>query len=149
MKEHKYKNNSEIHYQVYISERNALVEGEKSQSNSFDKYLLTFAAGTFGITITFMDLILSEILPNTKWMVSTAWGLLATSILFILISFLTSQIAYRKQIDILEEIYIHHNEEAEQTTNAWSVLTFIINSLSIFLFIGGIVFLFIFVVKNL
>jgi len=142
-------NEIERDYEIYLTERKALIKGEKEQSNSFDKYLLTLAGGTFGLTVTFIDKILSKILPQTKWLISIAWAMLTSSILFILISFITSQKAYRKQIDIIEKIYVTHRGDSEKYNNCWSTITGTLNVLATILFTIGIVFLFIFVVKNL
>jgi hypothetical protein len=133
-------------YEAYLKERESLIRESGTQSESYDKYLLTLSSGTFGLTITFLNSVLESIKPCTKWMISSAWSFLALTILLTLTSFLCSIKAYDKQIDIIEETMLN-NKEARN--NCWSSVTGVLNIISGLSFVIGIVFLLIFVSKNL
>jgi len=136
-------------YQIYLEERKSLVEGESSQATSFDKYILTITSGIFGLSITFIKNMVTNINQNTKHFLIISWILLVLSILSTLISFLTSQSAFRKQIKIIEDKYVIKKDEANCEKNIFAIVTKILNILSIIFFITGIIFLFIFVSINL
>ncbi len=42
-------------YEVYLDERKSLINTELEQARHFDKYILTLAAGTFGLSLLFMN----------------------------------------------------------------------------------------------
>lgn len=137
---------TEKEYEIYFAERNNLIEKASSQSNSYDRYLLTLAGGTFGLTVTFITEVLGDILINTKWIITTSWACLCFTILLVLLSFQTSVKAYHLQIEILENDYFKNNCTC---TNYWTNVTGVLNILSGVSFVIGIVLLFIFVVLNI
>ncbi len=101
----------------YLEERDTLIEGERNASESFDKAMLTLSGGVFALSITFVK----EIAPQpigTGWLLS-AWIGFAISLLATLISFLSSQEAWRMQRTILGRLY--RNREYTE----WSICVYI------------------------
>jgi len=137
-------------YQVYLSERKALVDAALEQSRFFDKAILTLAAGVFGLSITFIR----QFVPAGQnaqgvWLLFIAWILFGTSIVSTLISFLTSQSACEKQIAVMEKEYFHQSISSKTEKNKCRIWTARLNILSIVLFLFGIVFLGLFSATNL
>lgn len=84
-----------------MDERRALVEAEKSGSQQFDKAILTLAAGALAISLTFIKNIAPHPKDWTIYFLLASWIGFIISLVCTLCSFLTSQAAFRKQIEIL------------------------------------------------
>ena len=51
-------------YEVYLEERKSLVTALLEQTRSFDKYVLTLAGGTFGLSFLFIKQIVPQPMHN-------------------------------------------------------------------------------------
>jgi len=137
-------------YEVYLDERKSLINAELEQARHFDKYILTLAAGTFGLSLLFIRQIAPQPESGTIWLLVFAWATFGASILSTLISFLFSQEACSRQRKILAEWYKENTDhKEEEIKNAFAIWTKILNWTSMFLFIVGVTFLIIFSGSNL
>lgn len=134
-------------YKVYLEERAKLIQSQAEETHKFDKAILTLAAGAFGFSLAFIK----EIVPNIRggtfiWLL-TSWALFGLSLLSTMISFLVSQTACRKQIEIMEKEFFHQKEQKAPKNKAagW---TSNLNIASIAAFILGVILLIIFVAVN-
>jgi len=139
----------ETKYKVYLEERKSLIDAELEQTRHFDKYILTLAAGTFGLSLLFIKQIAPQPATGTIWLLVSAWAAFGASILSTLISFLLSQEACSKQRKILAEWYKENTERKEEIKNVFAAWTKGLNWTSMSLFIIGVVFLIIFSALNL
>jgi hypothetical protein len=131
--------------EAYLEERKTLVEAEGEASQSLDKALITLSAGAFGLSLLFI----SQIAPYPEalsWLYA-AWGGFIFSLVAILSSFLTSQKAFRRALELLDDDY--KNTGSGQESNYWSKLTAGLTVASIMAFIIGVVALAIFATQNL
>lgn len=137
-------------YKEYLDERNSLIAAELEQARQFDKYILTLAAGTFGLSLLFVSQIAQ---PRSLWLLVFSWAFFGASMLVTLVSFLLSQKACEKQREIWDEIYEERDEEKRKRlvtkNNNFAGWTQGLNWVSMFLFIVGVVFLILFGVQNL
>ncbi|WXJ81010.1 hypothetical protein MHLNE_03510 [Moorella humiferrea] len=115
---------------------------------SFDKAILALAAGSFGLSLTFMRQIAPAIKPASIRYLIIAWFCFSLSILSTLISFQVSALACQRQIKIAEEFFFGKGVSRGQG-NLFSKITFGLNLFSIFAFIGGVGFLVAFSIINL
>jgi len=134
--------------QAYQDERKILIEGEQTSSDQFDKQILALASGALGISIVFLEKIAPHPGPATFKYLYFAWGGLVFSLLSTLSSFLTSQHAYRRQIQILEAKLFPQNSEGSDDANHWARATRYLNWTSILGFIFGIGMLVLFSISN-
>ena len=139
-------NNKHDEYKVYLDERKQLIDSERKTAQQFDKGILTLAAGALALSITFIN----QIAPLPKadsmhWLI-IAWSSLCLSLLSTLISFLTSQVACRKQRDILDAKIARKEESENNKAASW---TNRLNYFSIAFFILGIIFIIVFASINL
>ena len=144
--------NDDFKYKVYLEERKSLVDAEREGSRSFDKAILTLAAGAFGLSLTFIRQIVPNIESGTIFMLICAWVGFCISLFSTLTSFLTSQSACLKEIGILELKYFGNHSDRDKKANIEnkaSDWTERLNILSIFTFIIGVIFLAIFSISNL
>jgi hypothetical protein len=138
-----------VKYQAYLDERKTLVEGEQKSVAHFDSTILTLAAGALGVSLVFIEKIAPEPLPRTLWLLYGAWGAYAGSLLVILISFLTSGRAFRRQRKILEDTFWPDVRLNADVRNGWTVATRFLNIGSVVIFFIGTCFLVQFSVTNL
>lgn len=138
-----------LKYQTYSEERKLLITTEQEQAKTFDKYILTLSAGALGLSLAFIKIIKS-INPGSEFWLVTSWVLFSFSTLSTLISFLTSQAACRKQVDILEASFFPEDKKKEiGESNHYSTATGILNITSIALLILGVSAFIIFATQNI
>jgi len=141
---------AKIDYKDYLQQRNSLINAELEQARSFDKYILTLAAGTFGLSLVFIEKIAPNPEAGTICLLVTAWATFGASILSTLLSFLLSQAACKKQREILDNWYEKEAElSKEEMKNSFTTWTNVLNWTSMAFFIIGVVFLTTFSVVNL
>lgn len=138
----------ELNYQVYLGERKLLISADLEYARIFDKAILTLTAGAFGLSLAFIKQIAYPIKGGNKLILILSWIGFALSLLFTLVSFLTSQSACKKQIKILENQYLN-NCGITSIKNKYAQWTLILNILSIIFFIAGVIALAVFVAINL
>ena len=102
-------------YKYYWEERNSLVNSELDQSRQFDKYILTLASGTFGLSLLFIKQLVPSFEPYTVWYLISSWIFFSFSIVSTLISFVVSQSACARQRMILGKWYDKCKEGEEMT----------------------------------
>lgn len=138
-----------LKYQTYSEERKLLITTEQEQAKTFDKYILTLSSGALGLSLAFIKFIKNINSGSEYWLVA-AWILFSLSTLSTLISFLTSQAACRKQVDILEASFFKEDQEEKiDVSNPHSTATGILNVASITLLILGFSVLIIFAIMNI
>lgn len=64
---------SEENYQAYLEERKILIDAERDTAQQFDKAILTLAAGALALSITFINQIAPQPIPNSICFLITAW----------------------------------------------------------------------------
>lgn len=141
--------NDRLKYDVYLEERKLLIDAEREGSRSFDKAILTLAAGALGLSITFVDKIAPLPQATTLWLLVVSWISFGFSIIVTLSSFITSQWACASQRDILDTEWLDGSEEQESIGNRWTHATNALNVVSILSFVVGVVFLCLFAFANL
>ena len=139
--------NSPSERQEYLDERKLLVEGEKSTSASFDRYILTLSGGALALTMVFIRDIAPNPLASSRLYLFTSWIAFGAAIIMMLASMLTSQSAFRKQRDIIG--MSHGSQVQDDPRNQWAWATNILNILSMVAFGVGVVFIAIFIAFNL
>ena len=140
-------NNKQEEYKVYTEERKLLITAERETAQQFDKAILTLAAGALALSLTFIKQIAPNPIPNSIFYLIVAWISFCLSMLSTLVSFLTSQIACRKQRDIIdEEISGKNSSNKNNKAASW---TNRLNYFSIGSFIIGVISLIVFSIINL
>jgi hypothetical protein len=84
-----------------VGEREWLVKADYDASRDFDKAIMTLAAGALGLSIAFVHDLAPH--PQAVPMLAVAWLMFAGSLLAILLSFLFSQSALRREITAIDQ----------------------------------------------
>lgn len=134
---------------AYAGERTLLVEMEQKSADQHDKAILTVASGGLALSITFLKDIAPNPLPETWKYLGVSWACFVVGILAVLLSFLTSQSACRKQRDFLDELYQKGSVTVTAKKNWWSSWTNGLNWVSYALVFFAVVFFTLFSWLNL
>jgi len=143
------KDEIEVEHEAYRRRRDFLIDVEREASRHFDKYILTLAAGTFGLSLLFVERIAPHPKDGTEWLLIAAWVAFGASILSTLVSFLSGQESCSKEIEILDGKYRGDIKDEKEIKNRFVTWTKWLNRVSMFLFIVGVIFLIIFSALNL
>lgn len=119
----------------YLEHRRTLVEGEQKAYESYDKYLLTLSAGALGVSVNLVRVF--DLTGKSRCCLICGASFICLSLVLILISFLFSQRAWRRERDILDISYERRNETPRNERNLYSGLTFWFNVASTVAFVGG------------
>jgi len=137
-------------YETYFKERSELTRAKIDQARQFDRYILTLASGTFGFSVVFMRYIAPNPNISTIPLITAALVSFGASIFSTLLSFLMSQKAIVKQLEIMDLWYKKEAELSElESKNKFADWTTRLNWISIVLFVIGGIFLIVFVALNL
>ena len=135
----KLRKDENVHRQAYLDEQKSLVTGEETSADHFDKNILALAAGAVAISLVFLEKIAPHPRDSSLVYLIAAWSGLVISLLSTLISFLSSQHAYRRQRKINDEIFFSDRYAKQpKRINRWAWITIFLNWISIVAFIFGL-----------
>lgn len=138
-----------IEEEVYLDERKLLVDLEQKSADQHDKAMLTLTAGGLALSITFLEKIAPNPLPETLWLIGCSWGCFITSLFAILASFQTSQWACCRQRDILDHKLMGTPGQNWDEGNRWSAYTHRLNITSYACLLAAVLFLACFSWRNI
>lgn len=100
-KRDKYEQKQAAFFESATAERNRLIGTKTDQSKSYDQTILTFSAGAIALSITFVEKIAPT--PAVPVLLYVAWSFFGLAVLFVVLSFLASQAAFQREIDVVNE----------------------------------------------
>lgn len=130
----------EMDQETYLRERAQLIEMETSTAEHNDRAALTLSAGALALSLTFIEKIAPNPLPTTLCMIGASWLCFILSIVAVLFSFQASQIACRRQREIIDKIYETGRSDIDEA-NAASRWTEWLNYISFGFFVVGVLLL--------
>ena len=132
--------------ETYREERKLLIDAEREASRSFDKTLITLSAGALVLSVTFVrDL---KFVPDDNWKIYVAWFAFILSLLTIMISFLLSQSAMRRQREINDNLFEADGKEVNQQ-NWYRPCIIVLNWASLIFLIVGLLFFGLYAASNI
>lgn len=143
------KTEEDLRRKEYLDERKLLVKTMLEESKLFDTNILTLAAGALGLSLTFIKNIAPNN-PKVLFMLTIAWLGFWVSTCSTLSSFLVSQDACLRQIEIIGADLEDSNQDRKNThENKLTIWVRRLNIISIISFIIGVIFLIFFTIYNL
>ena len=133
---------------LHGEQRSELLERQRSNSESYDKAILTLSSGALGLSLTFIkDLLPASRQPVWTTLLYWSWGLLTAAIIITVVSFLLSSAAINQALNQITEYYLNGNEGAfARTKLSWAVDAS--NYISGGLFVAGVLVTVLFVSIN-
>lgn len=134
---------------LYKSMEAELFKRELSNSENYDKSLLAYASGGLGLSLTFIKDVVP--LSDAAWVLclELSWVAWILTILVVLGSFLLSQKAITRQLDLARRYYLENEDDAFNEKNVYSTVTGWANLASGVLFLFGVGLTTVFVWINL
>ncbi|NPE56467.1 hypothetical protein HLB25_19530 [Dickeya dadantii] len=132
-------------YAVYKAE---IDKRELSNTDNYDKNILTLSSAGLAISLTLLKDIVSKEGPLLSFFLYSSWILFGLAILSTIASFLFSNKALAKQLSIAERYYIDGDNDAFTSKNRWGDFTSCLNWLSGSFFILAIISVIIFGLAN-
>ena len=134
---------------LYETYREHNLKSQLSNSENFDKEILTLSSAFLGASLTFIK----NVVPlTTAWYL---WQLVASYIFFLLAiiitisSFLISQKALKLQLEHAEKYYLEFRNAYLKRKNCWASCTEYLSYYAALFFILGIIFIALFIILNL
>jgi hypothetical protein len=140
-------NHEDENYRAYLEQRQFYNEKEFEMSERYDKWILTLSGGSLAVSLTFLEKFGSNPIPWTKALLGGCWLLLLVTIICGLSSFLTSQSAFRRQRDILDDSL--DDKAKSNQRNCLACTTNGLNIASLICFIAAVAFLCAFALVNM
>ncbi|MCC4610743.1 hypothetical protein LL963_01295 [Xanthomonas campestris pv. esculenti] len=138
----------DVHQQNFASYQAELFKRQLSNCENFDKAILTYASGALALSLGFLkDFVrLSQAAASTLLYLS--WAAFAACIVVTVASYLISQQAIKRQLEIAERYYIKREEKALVEPNLAARATEWCNIASGALFCSAVVLTTIFIAVN-
>lgn len=108
--------------------RDEIYRRDLSNTENYDKALLTLSSVTLGFSLTGIHSIIPLETSDYTWLIMTGWILLLVSIIATLTAFQVGNKALRVQLENAEDYYIGGKEEAFDRKNLFEKLNRYLNS---------------------
>jgi len=130
---------ADLSTEQYLNLRKEVQEVDKNNSDQHDKAILQLATGTLALSVTFLEKIAPNPLPESLWVIATGWSALIVCIISMLLSFVFGQLACKSQLEIYDEMY--ENQVNVTRPPKWTRWTTSANLISFASFVVGIFFI--------
>lgn len=134
---------------LYERTKDELVHSQRSNSENFDKSILTLSSAGIGITVSFLSNIININEATLIVILFLSWFLFCAAIILTILSFVNSQRGIKLQLDYSEKYYLDCKEEYLTKENKFANRVENLNNWSARCFIGAIISLIVFVTINL
>jgi hypothetical protein len=134
---------------VYEQYRADLLTRQLSNSENFDKSVLTLSSAGLGFSLAFIKDIVPVADAVHPWLLYVSWVGFAIAIVSTLISFHTSQKAIDRHLEYAEEYYLQGKRESANKRSGWARATHWLGLLSASVFVLAVVLTILFVGLNL
>jgi hypothetical protein len=140
---------NEVRERLFKESYEELVKKQISNSENFDRSVLTLSASGLGLSLGFIKDIAPLAHANGRELLISSWGLFGVAIIATIASFMTSQAGIRFQIYAAKKYYLERDDDFLAKTSVASKATDVLNFTAGATFIGAIVGTIFFVVLNL
>ncbi len=134
---------------IYASFRDYLLKGQMSNSENFDKSILSLSSAALGISLAFIKDIVKIKDAQFVWSLKLSWILFTIAIISTVVSFATSQRSITIQLVYAEKYYLEEKNEYLNKKNWWTSITKFLNTFSAIIFVLAIILTVVFVIINI
>lgn len=138
-----------IRSKIYDEYRRELTVKQNSNSENYDKSILTLSSAGLGLSLAFIKDIVPLARVHDHSMLLASWSFFAAAIVITLVSFQCSQRAIQRALDDAEKYYLKNIEEYQTKNNPWNTATSWLNSISGIAFVLAVLATAVFVFTNL
>lgn len=134
---------------TYSETRKDLLTRLLSNSEAYDKAILSLSSALLGVSLAFIKDIVHLGQACHKELLYFSWYLFAAAIIITLISFIMSNLGIKKQLKYAEKYYLEGESEYLKKLNIYARLTEVVNILSGGCFVGAVILTVLFVTRNI
>jgi hypothetical protein len=134
---------------LYATTRADLLVRQLSNSENFDKAILSLSTGALGLSLTFIKFIVPLEKAISIGYLTLSWLMFGAAIIATLLSFVSSQLGINKQLVFAKEYYLNNNEEFLAKTNWFAKITNYLNYAAGLFFAIAVATTIFFVTQNL
>ena len=135
--------------EMFDSLRDELLKRDLSNTENYDKSILTLSAASLGLSLTAIRFVVPLESANHLWLVVLGWLLLLVSIISSLVAFLVGNKAIAIQVKNAEDYYLKCMREAFDRNNIYSKINSFLNYATGFVFAIAITAIVAFVTLNI
>lgn len=140
---------TENNQRIYERMRDELIISQRSNSDNFDKAILSLSSAGLGITIAFISNLIDLSKANLIIVLYLAWILFILAIISTVISFLVSQRGIDQQLVMAEQLYIYNKQVDQDRVTRISGWVNKLNILSAIAFIRALLLIIVFSITNI
>lgn len=140
---------TEIPQDLYQRTRDDLLKRQLSNSENFDRAILTLSSAALGLSLTFVKNVVQVDDARCLWLLVFSWVLFVASIIVTLVSFHVSQVGIKTQLRHAKKYYLERNDEFLGKRNVAAELTEWFGYASALVFVVAIVCLVTFISLNI
>ena len=133
---------------LYEDMKKELLDRQRSNSEIYDRAILTLSISALGISLAFIKNIVPLDEAHCIGLLITSWYLFVLAIVITLLSFWASQKGIERQLDYAHKYYVERKDEYLTRNNFYAKVTEYLNNFSGILFIGAIFLTTLFVTIN-
>jgi len=134
--------------QLHEAKRTELIAQRSSNSEAYDKAVLTLSSAFLGISLAFIKDFAGDAPLACSWLLIVSWGAFGFAIIAAVVSFQVGNKAIEIQLERAEQYYIHRDETAHSKTRIAQWVDYV-NWASGSLFVLGVFLSIVFVSINL
>lgn len=140
--------NLEERQKTYSQLRERLLQNQLSNSENFDKAILSLSSAGLGISLTLVRYLVGVTSESNYIILKLSWFLFVSAIISTILSFVSSQKGIERQLYYAEKYYLDDDEDFFNKKNIYSIITNGLNGLSALFFIFAVVVTVIFASLN-
>ena len=136
-------------FRIYQEFRQHLIDSRHKSFEQFDKAVFILSGGGLTISLTILKDITPFASASSMNLLVASWFLFVSPLVLTLLSFIFSQKALDRQIELTDQYFQDEDESALDKPNIFAKITQYVNYLSAVLFISGAIALLRFVYINI
>ncbi len=135
--------------EIYDAYRDELLKRQLSNTENYDKTILTLSSSGLAISLTFLKYVVPFETAKCLILIQASWAFFLLTITISLIAYLVGNAAIDRQMEIAEKYYVQKDSSAFNETNKLSIINDWLNKFMGLFFIIAITMIVIFVIINL
>jgi hypothetical protein len=139
-------------YEILLEERKSLIISAKEVALQYAKAIMVLSGGALSLSMTFLKDYVQNPIHESKVYIKSAWLTFSISLICIVVSFLLSEIAFRKQVEIIHSLINNlsnnPNENKVNVNNPYNNWIILLNILAMVFFVIGVVMVYLFCEMN-
>jgi uncharacterized membrane protein len=108
---------------VYADLKAELFKRQHSNSDNFDKAILTYSSAGLALSLGFLKDFIPITLASASWLLFSSWILFIVAVVVTLFSFIASQQGIKRQLEINERYYLRLDDAALSEKNFFARFT--------------------------